>query len=102
MHEIPERNMGFGLVRVTEEAAVAAGRWMGLGNRKEADRSAVNAMLSALETIDMDGVIVIGEDGGVEPIGIKAQDFSDVFPGVKNSLFFTTTAFYRFRYCFYT
>ncbi|HEY51843.1 MAG TPA: class II fructose-bisphosphatase [Caldilineae bacterium] len=63
MHEIPERNMGFGLVRVTEEAAVAAGRWMGLGNRKEADQSAVNAMLAALETIDMDGVIVIGEEG---------------------------------------
>ena len=63
MHEIPERNMGFGLVRVTEEAAVAAGRWMGLGNRKEADQSAANAMLTALETIDMDGVIVIGEEG---------------------------------------
>jgi fructose-1,6-bisphosphatase II len=63
MHEIPERNMGFGLVRVTEEAAVAAGRWMGLGNRKEADQNATNAMLVALETIDMDGVIVIGEEG---------------------------------------
>lgn len=63
MYEIPERNMGFGLVRVTEEAAVAAGRWMGLGNRKEADHSAIHAMQEALKTVDMDGTIVIGEEG---------------------------------------
>ena len=63
MTEIPERNLGLGLVRVTEEAAIAAGRWMGLGKRRGADENATNAMLSALQTVDMDGTIVIGEEG---------------------------------------
>ncbi len=63
MTEIPERNLGLGLVRVTEEAAIAAGRWMGLGQRRGADENATNAMLRALQTVDMDGTIVIGEEG---------------------------------------
>jgi fructose-1,6-bisphosphatase II len=48
-------------VRVTEAAALAAGRWMGRGDREAADRAAVEAMRLMLRSIDMDGVVVIGE-----------------------------------------
>jgi fructose-1,6-bisphosphatase II len=56
------RNLGMDLVRATEAAALAAGRWMGLGNRSEADRAASQAMARALNTLDIDGTIVIGEE----------------------------------------
>jgi fructose-1,6-bisphosphatase II len=49
------------LVRVTEAAAVAAARWMGRGDKIGADQAAVDAMRMMLDTVDMDGVIVIGE-----------------------------------------
>lgn len=57
-----ERNLGLDLVRVTEWTALQAGRWMGLGNRIEADRAATEAMLRALNALDMDGHIVVGEE----------------------------------------
>lgn len=57
------RNLGLDLVRATEAAALSAGRWMGLGNRPEADNAATSAMAQALNTLDMDGVVVIGEEG---------------------------------------
>ncbi len=56
------RNLGLDLVRVTETTAVYAGRWMGLGNRIEADRVATQAMVHALNELEMDGYIVIGEE----------------------------------------
>jgi fructose-1,6-bisphosphatase II len=56
-----ERNLGFELVRATEAAAIQAGRWMGRGDKNAADQAAVDAMRSALENVDMDGVVVIGE-----------------------------------------
>jgi fructose-1,6-bisphosphatase II len=56
-----ERNLGFELVRATEAAAIQAGRWMGRGEKNAADQAAVDAMRSALENVDMDGVVVIGE-----------------------------------------
>lgn len=56
------RNLGLDLVRVTETTAVYAGRWMGLGNRIEADRVATQAMVRALNELEMDGYIVIGEE----------------------------------------
>lgn len=56
-----ERNLGLELVRVTEAAAYAAARWMGRGNKEAADQAAVDAMRSALEGVDMHGVVVIGE-----------------------------------------
>lgn len=56
------RNLGLDLVRVTEAAAVVAGRWMGLGNVAEADTQASEAMAQAFETMDLDGHIVIGEE----------------------------------------
>jgi fructose-1,6-bisphosphatase II len=56
-----ERNLGFELVRATEAAALQAGRWMGRGDKNAADQAAVNAMRFALDSVDMDGVVVIGE-----------------------------------------
>lgn len=61
MNEVPDRNLAMELGRVTEAAAMAAGRWMGRGNKEAADQAAVDAMRLVLNTVDMDGVIVIGE-----------------------------------------
>lgn len=57
----PTRNLALDLVRVTEAAALAAGRQMGLGDKIAADQAAVDAMRLVLNTIEMDAVIVIGE-----------------------------------------
>ena len=65
MNDHPPRNLGLDLVRVTEAAALAAGRWLGLGKRDEADEAAAEAMYKALNTLDMDGRIVIGEEGKI-------------------------------------
>ncbi|MFQ5576359.1 MAG: class II fructose-bisphosphatase [Anaerolineae bacterium] len=65
MDDHPPRNLGLDLVRVTEAAALAAGRWLGLGKRDEADEAAAEAMYKALNTLDMDGRIVIGEEGKI-------------------------------------
>jgi fructose-1,6-bisphosphatase II len=56
------RNLGLDLVRVTEAAALAAGRWMGFGDPASANQAAAEAMAEALNTLDMRGVIVIGEE----------------------------------------
>ena len=56
-----DRNLGLELVRVTEAAALAAGRWMGKGAKEAADQAAVDAMRYALASISMDGLVVIGE-----------------------------------------
>ncbi len=56
-----ERNLGMELLRVTEAAALSAGRWMGKGNKELVDQSAVDAMRHALDGVDMHGVVVIGE-----------------------------------------
>lgn len=57
----PTRNLALELVRVTEAAALAAGRYMGRGDKEAADRAAVEAMRLVLQTVQMDGIIVIGE-----------------------------------------
>jgi fructose-1,6-bisphosphatase II len=57
----PTRNLALELVRVTEAAAMAAGRFMGRGDKEAADGAAVNAMRTVLRTVDMNGIIVIGE-----------------------------------------
>ena len=62
MQEHLSRNLGLDLVRVTEAAALAAGRWMGFGDPDGADRAATEAMAGALNTLDIDGHIVIGEE----------------------------------------
>lgn len=56
-----QRNLALELVRVTEAAALAAGRWYGKGDKNAADQAAVDAMRKVLNSIQMDGVIVIGE-----------------------------------------
>jgi fructose-1,6-bisphosphatase II len=61
MAEQPDRNLALELARVTEAAALAAGRWMGRGNKEAGDNAAVEAMRLILGTVDMDGVVVIGE-----------------------------------------
>ena len=56
-----DRNLSFELARVTEAAALASARWMGKGDKIAADQAAVNAMRFALDSVDMDGIVVIGE-----------------------------------------
>lgn len=56
-----DRNLGMELVRVTEAGAMAAGRWMGRGDKEGADGAAVDAMRKMIATCQMDGIIVIGE-----------------------------------------
>ncbi len=63
MNEHPPRNLALDLVRVTEAAALAAGRWMGLGEMDKANEEAGLAMWQALNSLDMDGHIVVGEEG---------------------------------------
>ncbi len=57
----PDRNLALELVRVTEAAAMAAGRWVGRGDKNAADQAAVDAMRAMLDSVSMDGVVVIGE-----------------------------------------
>ncbi|NOX60622.1 MAG: class II fructose-bisphosphatase [Chloroflexi bacterium] len=61
MGDLPDRNLALELVRVTEAAALAAGRWMGRGDKEAADQAAVDAMRLVLSTVAMDGVVIIGE-----------------------------------------
>ena len=58
---VPDRNLAVELVRVTEAAALAAARWIGRGDKISADQAAVDAMRLMLDTVEMDGVVVIGE-----------------------------------------
>ena len=57
----PDRNLALELVRATEAAAIRAVPWIGKGDKNAADKAAVDAMRAFLSTVDMDGVIVIGE-----------------------------------------
>ena len=58
---IPDRNLALELIRVTETAALAAAPWVGRGEKNLADKAAVEAMREMINTVDMSGVIVIGE-----------------------------------------
>ena len=57
----PDRNLALELVRVTEAAALAAARWVGRGDKEAADQAAVDAMRLLLDTVPMDGTVMIGE-----------------------------------------
>jgi fructose-1,6-bisphosphatase II len=59
--EAPDRNLALELVRVTEAAAMAAGRWVGRGDKNGGDGAAVDAMRKLISTVSMRGVVVIGE-----------------------------------------
>ena len=63
---IPSRNIGLDLVRVTEATALAAGRWIGSGDQKSAHRAATQTMFDALNTLNIDGRIIIGEERAVD------------------------------------
>ena len=57
----PDRNLALELVRVTEAAAIAAGRYMGRGDKERVDQAAVDAMRPVLNSVQMNGIVVIGE-----------------------------------------
>src|SRR6195952_5699028 len=59
--QVTDRNLALELVRVTEAAALAARRWMGLGRKNEADGAAVEAMRKAFDSVAISGTVVIGE-----------------------------------------
>ena len=61
MPPVPDRNLALELIRVTETAAIAAAPWVGRGEKNLADQAAVEAMREVINTVDMAGVVVIGE-----------------------------------------
>src|ERR671916_255460 len=61
MPTAPDRNLALELVRVTEAAALGSARWIGRGDKEAADQAAVDGMHAVLDTVKMDGVVVIGE-----------------------------------------
>ena len=61
MSRFPDRNLALELIRVTETAALAAAPWVGRGDKNAADQAAVEAMRAMINTVDMNGVVVIGE-----------------------------------------
>ena len=63
MDESLHHNLGFDLVRVTEITALAAGRWIGSGDREAVHRAATEAMARALNEVNLNGRVVIGEEG---------------------------------------
>ena len=56
-----DRNLALNLARVTEAAALSAGKWLGRGDKNAADGAAVDAMRRMFDTVDIDGTVVIGE-----------------------------------------
>src|SRR5579872_3869165 len=79
--EMPDRNLGMELVRVTEAAAMAAARWMGRGDKEAADGAAVDAMRAVLAGVSMDGIVVIGEGEKDEaPMLYNGENIGDGTP----------------------
>src|SRR5512139_67783 len=77
----PDRNLALELVRVTEAGALAAGRWIGRGQKESADGAAVDAMRLMLDTVPMDGVVVIGEGEKDEaPMLFNGEEIGDGSP----------------------
>ena len=71
MQQKTERNLGLDLARATEAAALAAGQWAGRGEMHAADAAATRAMRHVLNTIHMDGTVVMGEEA-------RHPDYPDV------------------------
>ncbi len=77
----PDRNLALELVRVTEAAALAAARWVGKGAKEDADQAAVDAMRLMLDTVPMDGIVVIGEGEKDEaPMLFNGEEIGDGSP----------------------
>src|SRR6476659_808294 len=74
----PDRNLALELVRVTESAAMGAGRWVGRGDKIAADQAAVDAMRAMLDSVSMDGLVVIGEgEKGEAPMLYNGESVGD-------------------------
>ena len=79
----PDRNLALELVRVTEAGALASGRWVGMGENESADGAAVDAMRHVLDSVSMDGVVVIGEGEKDEaPMLYNGEKIGDGSPPV--------------------
>jgi len=77
----PDRNLALELVRVTEAAALSAARWVGKGAKEDADQAAVDAMRLMLDTVPMDGIVVIGEGEKDEaPMLFNGEEIGDGSP----------------------
>jgi fructose-1,6-bisphosphatase II len=77
----PDRNLALELVRVTEAAALASARLVGMGDKEAADQAAVDAMRLVLDTVHMDGVVVIGEGEKDEaPMLFNGEQIGDGSP----------------------
>src|SRR5215510_11902710 len=77
----PDRNLAMELMRATEAAALAGGRWMGRGDKNAADGAAVEAMRVVLSTVAMEGVVVIGEGEKDEaPMLFNGEQIGDGTP----------------------
>src|SRR5204863_6853373 len=77
----PDRNLAMELVRVTEYGALAAARWVGRGEKESADGAAVDAMRLLLDTVPMDGIVVIGEGEKDEaPMLFNGEQIGDGSP----------------------
>ncbi len=77
----PDRNLALELVRVTEAAALAAARWVGRGDKEAADGAAVDAMRLLMDTVPMDGLVVIGEGEKDEaPMLFNGEEIGDGSP----------------------
>jgi fructose-1,6-bisphosphatase II len=77
----PDRNLALELVRVTEAAALAAARLVGMGDKEAADQAAVDAMRHVLDGVSMDGVVVIGEGEKDEaPMLFNGEEIGDGSP----------------------
>src|SRR5918911_808598 len=77
----PDRNLALELVRVTEAAALASARWVGRGAKEDADQAPVDAMRLMLDTVPMDGVVVIGEGEKDEaPMLYNGEEIGDGSP----------------------
>src|SRR3954447_20376817 len=77
--ERPDRNLALELGRVTEAGAVAAGRWVGRGEKNGANAAAVNAMRQLVSTVSMKGIVVIGE--GEQDEARRLYNGEEVGPG---------------------
>src|SRR5665811_2274119 len=81
----PDRNLALELVRVTEAAALAAARWVGRGDKIAADQAAVDAMRFVLDSVAMDGMVVIGEGEKDEaPMLYNGEQIGDGSPPVAD------------------
>ena len=79
----PDRNLALELVRVTEAAALAAATWVGRGEKESADQAAVDAMRLLMNTVPMDGLVVIGEGEKDEaPMLYNGEKIGDGSPPV--------------------